>query len=155
MLALPVNPDASAYEVDVRPTTLDDFRAPQPHALHETAGELTERYTESIDRGETDIELDASSLRLYLERTDLLSRLTAIGEAAGMTRDDDLELSPDPEEIGQLLWALSEPFIFTIAQLEEFAPGIEDWAEGPLEKLVAYSAEEGFVPYAIGQHILA
>jgi hypothetical protein len=115
---------------------------------------LEERYAESVDRGDLDLDLDASSLPLYLRSRDVLQKLARLGVEAGM-QESGHAADLDDEEVDQTLWGLREALIFNVEALDTYLADVDEWAPELLGELNERAKGYGFHPFAIGADILA
>lgn len=110
---------------------------------------IEDEYERTIEDG-LDVDLNMSSLATYLRDSEVVARLVAAAEVAGM---DEGPAAPMADE-GDL-WAIRRCGCTTVRELDEFLHEAEDRAPEVLPRLCELMYEDdAFVPTAYAEHVV-
>jgi putative GTP pyrophosphokinase len=121
--------------------------------LRQLTEEMRKDYSQKVEKGKLDIELNLSSLEVYLDSTKEDLKWMKIAEEVGFRSipltDKKLELSVVfSRTISNLLGILHLAGIKTIEKMDEIFEDASSWGKDMLTHFFEISSQEGYSPYA-------
>ncbi len=120
--------------------------------LRKRTEEIEEHYTQEVKKGKLDIELDSSSLEVYLNSTKQHLKWMKIAEQVGFGSVRPLETITKEDiqkEKSRLLRILHLTSIKTIGELDKLIESASKWGKDVLARICKISSDQGFIPFAV------